>query len=60
MGIQQSVQAIGTVIPPLLAGLALTVSLNLPTLIGAACILLGWATFVLFFKPQEQTVFREV
>jgi DHA1 family tetracycline resistance protein-like MFS transporter len=59
MGIQQSVSSLGSVIPPLLAGAALTVSLNLPTIIGASLIVVGWFVFTFFFKPKAAEVFHE-
>lgn len=59
LGIQQSVSSLGSVIPPLLAGLALTISLNLPTLIGAGLVVVGWVIFIFFFRGDRKEVFHE-
>lgn len=59
LGIQQSVASLGSVVPPLLAGLALTISLNLPTLIGATLVVAGWLTFLYAFRGDRKEVFRE-
>lgn len=60
MGIGQSVQALGSVVPPLIAGALLVFGPNVPALVGVGCVLLGWAVFFfLYGKNQNTPVFHE-
>lgn len=46
LGINQSFQAIGQAVPPLVSGYIAGISVNLPLQISAAIILLGWVIFL--------------
>ncbi len=50
MGINQSVQALAMLAPPIISGVIASVSLALPMIIAGALTILGWLWFVLMFK----------
>lgn len=60
LGIQQSIQSAGMVIPPVIAGFIVSVHQTLPVLAGSGLVFSAWLVFVLLFKPREKTVFHEV
>lgn len=53
LGINQSIQALGQAIPPIVAGFIVSVNQNMPIIVGSLAILQAWIIFVLFFKPQK-------
>ena len=60
LGINQSIQSLAQALPPILAGFAATISVNLPILIAGAMSILAWLTFVLFFEERKRTLFHEI
>jgi DHA1 family tetracycline resistance protein-like MFS transporter len=60
LGINQSIQSLAHALPPILAGFAATISVNLPILIAGAMSVLAWLTFVLFFEEEKKTLFHEI
>ena len=53
LGINQSMQSLGQLIPPLIGGYLITFDSSLPIWVGSGLILVGWLVFVLFFgRPQ--------
>ncbi|MFA6077475.1 MAG: MFS transporter [Candidatus Paceibacterota bacterium] len=60
LGINQSIQSLAQALPPILAGFAATISINLPILIAGAMSILAWLTFVLFFEERKKALFHEV
>ncbi|MGV8168718.1 MAG: MFS transporter, partial [Candidatus Nanoarchaeia archaeon] len=54
LGINQSFQAIGMAIPPLLAGFFAAVHFVLPIVIGALLIFSAWLVFILFFRRSQR------
>lgn len=53
LGINQSIQSLGMILPPLISGLVVTVHQNLPILIGAGLTLLAALTFVIFYTHHK-------
>ncbi|MGE3953577.1 MAG: MFS transporter [Parachlamydiales bacterium] len=45
-GVTQSIQSLAQALTPLISGPLIAISENLPTLIGAACMVIGWLTFL--------------
>ncbi|HLC50237.1 MAG TPA: MFS transporter [Candidatus Nanoarchaeia archaeon] len=60
LGINQSIQAIGIAIPPIVAGFIVSIHLYLPIIVSAALMFIAWLVFVMFFKEKEKEVFHEV
>lgn len=59
LGLNQSVQSMGQIFPPVIAGFIAAVQPNLPILIGSACLFLAWITFMLLYRPSPRG-FHEV
>ncbi len=57
MGIYQSIQSIGIAIPPIIAGVIVSVHMTMPTLVAAACTLASWLIFVIFFRKEHRELF---
>lgn len=55
LGINQSMQSIAQMIPPLIAGFAASTNINLPTILSATATIIAWAVFVLFFQDKAPT-----
>jgi len=53
LGINQSMNSMGQIIPPLIAGVLTAISVSLPILTGACCILLSWMIFKYFHSSEE-------
>lgn len=60
MGINQSVQALGQAIPPLIAGVFLAVDYRIPIGLAAVALIGAWALFVWVFLPAKKEIFHEV
>lgn len=60
LGINQSIQSFAQAIPPILAGFAASISINLPILIAGAMSIIAWLTFVLFFEEKKRDIFHEI
>ncbi|MEK6943269.1 MAG: MFS transporter [Nanoarchaeota archaeon] len=60
LGINQSIQALGISIPPIVAGFIVSIHLYLPIIVSAALMFIAWLVFVMFFKEQERKIFHEV
>jgi MFS transporter, DHA1 family, tetracycline resistance protein len=60
LGINQSIQALGISIPPIIAGFIVSVHLYLPILVSAILMLAAWIVFMLFFRESKKEVFHEV
>ena len=60
MGIYQSIQSLGIAIPPIIAGLIVSVHMNMPTIVASACTFIGWIVFVTFFRREHRELFHEV
>lgn len=54
LGINQSMQSLGQLIPPLIGGYLITFTSSLPIWVGSGLILLGWVVFVLFFGRKTE------
>lgn len=59
LGLNQSVQSMAQIFPPVLAGFIAVLHPNLPILIGSGCLILAWLTFVSLYRPSP-VVFHEV
>ncbi len=55
LGINQSMNSMGQIIPPLIAGVLTAISVSLPILVGATCILLSWIVFK-FNQPSPKSI----
>ena len=53
IGINQSVQSLAMAIPPLAGGFLMRQTIYAPMLLGAACALLGWATYLFFYFRKQ-------
>ncbi len=60
MGIYQSIQSLGIAIPPIIAGLIVSVHINMPTIVSALCTFLAWLIFIVFFRKEHRELFVEV
>lgn len=54
LGINQSMQSLGQLIPPLIGGYLITIDTTMPIWVGSGLILLGWVVFVVFFGPKNK------
>ncbi len=53
LGINQSVQSLAQAIPPIVAGVIVSIRLELPILVAAACTFVAGGIFVLFFRSRK-------
>jgi len=53
MGINQSMQSLGQLIPPLIGGYLITINTTMPIWVGSGLVLVGWVVFVVFFGPKK-------
>ncbi len=60
MGIYQSIQSVGHIFPPILAGFIAAIDVRLPILTAGALTFLGWCIFMIFFRPGANARFHEV
>lgn len=65
LGIQSSVQAVGQMLPPILAGIIAAVDVRLPMVIGGGMIFCAWIVFMFSWKGKDiekkaQEVFHEI
>jgi MFS transporter, DHA1 family, tetracycline resistance protein len=59
LGITQSVQSFGTIIPPLLGGFVANVWIGLPLVVGGAFVFVAWLIFMVTYK-STRAKFHEV
>lgn len=60
LGINQSIQSVTQVIPPVVAGAAAAIDVQLPIIIGGVAIFIAWLLFVYAFKPVRERKFVEI
>ncbi|MCX6771949.1 MAG: MFS transporter [Candidatus Micrarchaeota archaeon] len=60
MGISQSVQAAAQAIPPIIAGVIISIGVTLPILCASAIIFCAWAGFMLAMHYKQREKFHEV
>jgi MFS transporter, DHA1 family, tetracycline resistance protein len=60
LGISQSVQSLGTIVPPLLGGFLANISISLPLIVGSASVFLAWLVFMIAFKALPREKFHEI
>lgn len=60
LGIQQSIQAAATAIPPVISGFIYTINSSLPLYVAGICILASWAVFTFGFKKAKPETFHEI
>lgn len=53
LGINQSIQSLAQAIPPIIAGVLVSVHTTLPIWVGSLSILAAWFVFIRFFKPAQ-------
>lgn len=56
LGINQSIQSLGSAIPPIIAGVIVSIDKILPITVSATCVFIAWLIFLVFFKPQKLLV----
>lgn len=59
LGLNQSVQSMAQIFPPVMAGFIAVLHPNLPILIGSGCLILAWLTFITLYRPSP-VLFHEV
>ena len=59
LGINQSVQALGFAIPPIVAGFISSIDFRLPIVMGSLFVLLSWIVYISFFKQITMTTMQE-
>ncbi|MFA6328999.1 MAG: MFS transporter [Candidatus Micrarchaeia archaeon] len=60
LGINQSIQAAAQAIPPIIAGVIISIGVTLPIICASAIIFLAWACFALFQRAERARKFHEV
>lgn len=60
LGVNQSVQALGQALPPLIAGVALLVDVRLPIVIASAVTLMAFLMFTMVFLKEKKGKFHEL
>ena len=60
LGIQQSIQAVGMAVPPIIAGFIVNINRSLPIMTASLVIFGAWLVFVILFKPRQPQVFHEI
>ena len=60
LGIEQSVLSFAMTIPPIIAGITVSISTSLPILLGSFFIFIGWLVFAVFYKEKKKEIFKEV
>lgn len=59
MGINQSIQSVALMVPPIIDGLLSTINVTLPIMAASIFTLLAWIIFVYFFNPNKKEKFVE-
>ena len=54
LGINQSMQSLGQLIPSLVGGYLITFFSSLPIIVGSGLVLAGWIVFIIFFGRQKE------
>ena len=57
LGINQSIQALGISIPPIVAGFIVSIHLYLPIIVSAALMFIAWLVFVMFLRNRKGRYF---
>lgn len=56
LGINQSISALAQMIPPILAGISLSINLSLPILFAALFIFIAWTVFVKYISSNDKII----
>ncbi len=56
LGINQSIQSLASAIPPIIAGIIVSIDKILPITVAAICIFIAWLIFLIFFKAKKLLV----
>jgi DHA1 family tetracycline resistance protein-like MFS transporter len=54
LGLRQSVISLSQAIPPILAGISLSISTSMPIIISSIVIFTAWIVFIIFYKKTEK------
>ena len=60
LGINQSIQSLAQSIPPIIAGLISSISINLPIITASIITILAWVVFVWLYAEKNEELFHEV
>ncbi len=53
LGINQSMQSLGQLIPAALGGLLASVSISMPLIASGVMVIIAWATYIFLFRPRK-------
>lgn len=53
LGINQSMQSLGQLIPAAIGGILASVSISLPLIASGVMVLIAWATYIFLFRPRK-------
>ena len=53
-GINQSVQSLAVIFPPILAGLISSVWVGAPVFVAGMCTLIAWIIFILYYRHEKE------
>jgi DHA1 family tetracycline resistance protein-like MFS transporter len=59
LGINQSIQALAMALPPLIAGLIVTIDRNFPIMMSGIVTLSAWLVFMLFFRVEDSHTYDQ-
>lgn len=59
LGINQSIQSLGMAIPPVIAGMIVTIDKVLPIFLASCFVFLAWIVFLFFFNGKKTEKFQE-
>jgi DHA1 family tetracycline resistance protein-like MFS transporter len=59
LGIQQSINALGLAIPPIIAGFIINIDINLPILTAGIMIFIAWLVYIAFYYNQSKRRFED-
>jgi MFS transporter, DHA1 family, tetracycline resistance protein len=54
LGINQSIQSLSQVFPPLIAGILAGISIGLPIIVASVCVFGAWVVFITLFKLPDK------
>jgi DHA1 family tetracycline resistance protein-like MFS transporter len=60
LGIEASVQALAQSLPAIISGYVATMGVNMPVIVGAIVILIGWVMYLAFYRPAKHLLHESV
>ena len=59
LGIQQSIQSLALIVPPIIAGYVIRININLPLIAAGFVTFLAWLVYLVFYRKQSKEVFAD-